>query len=304
MTLLSYQVFMAVADQGSFQKAAQTLQLTPSAVSHAVASMEEELGSPLFVRSRRGVSLTNYGKELFPYIKNVLNSDEYLRQAVAQFNGLQKGSVRLGTFNSACVEWMPGLLKDFQREYPNMRVEIYQGTYDDVNRWLRDGIVDLGFLSSLSVGDLKYEPVYEDRIVCVTPKGFRTKNPGYITIEELRTQKFVTQMEGCDADVSSFMKKYGLSVRGNSYIIDDMSSIALVMGGYGLCLVPELVIRSLNFPVDVYPLDVDEKRTIVLASLHAAVQAPAVQKMRDYIVTRLRAQKDTEHPDKVRSTDH
>ena len=304
MTLLSYQVFMAVADQGSFQKAAQTLQLTPSAVSHAVASMEEELGSPLFVRSRRGVSLTNYGKELFPYIKNVLNSDEYLRQAVAQFNGLQKGSVRLGTFNSACVEWMPGLLKDFQREYPNMRVEIYQGTYDDVNRWLRDGIVDLGFLSSLSVGDLKYEPVYEDRIVCVTPKGFRTKNPGYITIEELRTQKFVTQMEGCDADVSSFMKKYGLPARGNSYIIDDMSSIALVMGGYGLCLVPELVIRSLNFPVDVYPLDVDEKRTIVLASLHAAVQAPAVQKMRDYIVTRLRAQKDTEHPDKVRSTDH
>ena len=76
------------------------------------------------------------------------------------------------------------------------------------------------------------------------------------------------------------------------------------MGGYGLCLVPELVICSLNFPVDVYPLDVDEKRTIVLASLHAAVQAPAVQKMRDYIVTRLRAQKDTEHPDKVRSTDH
>lgn len=69
MTLLSYQIFMAVADQGSFHKAAQAMQLTPSAVSHAVASMEEELGSPLFVRSRRGVSLTNYGKELFPYIK-------------------------------------------------------------------------------------------------------------------------------------------------------------------------------------------------------------------------------------------
>lgn len=288
MTLLSYQVFMAVADQGSFQKAAQTLQLTPSAVSHAVASMEEELGSPLFVRSKRGVSLTNYGKELFPYIKNVLNSDEYLQQAVAQFNGLQKGSVRLGTFNSACVEWMPGLLKDFQQEYPNVRVEIYQGSYHDVKRWLKDGIVDLGFLSSLSVGDLNYEPVYEDRIVCVTPKGFQPRHPGYITVEELKEQKFVTQMEGCDADVNSFMKKYGLPARGNSYIVDDMSAIALVMGGYGLCLVPELVIRNLAFPVDVYPLDVDEKRTIVLASLNAAAQAPAVRRMHDYIVARLR----------------
>ena len=288
MTLLSYQVFMAVADQGSFQKAAQTLQLTPSAVSHAVAAMEEELGSPLFVRSKRGVSLTNYGKELFPYIKNVLNSDEYLQQAVAQFNGLQKGSVRLGTFNSACVEWMPGLLKDFQQEYPNVRVEIYQGSYHDVKRWLKDGIVDLGFLSSLSVGDLNYEPVYEDRIVCVTPKGFQPRHLGYITVEELKEQKFVTQMEGCDADVNSFMKKYGLPARGNSYIVDDMSAIALVMGGYGLCLVPELVIRNLSFPVDVYPLDVDEKRTIVLASLNAAAQAPAVRRMHDYIVARLR----------------
>ena len=63
MTLLSYQVFMAVVEEESFQKAAQALQLTPSAISHAVAGMEAELGSPLFIRSKQGVYLTNYGKE-------------------------------------------------------------------------------------------------------------------------------------------------------------------------------------------------------------------------------------------------
>ena len=82
MTLLSYQVFLAVVEQQSFQKAAQALKLTPSAISHAVSSMESELGSLLFVRSRQGVYLTSYGKALFPYIKNVLNSDEYLQQAI------------------------------------------------------------------------------------------------------------------------------------------------------------------------------------------------------------------------------
>lgn len=286
MTLLSYQVFMAVVEQQSFQKAAQVLKLTPSAISHAVAAMEEELGSMLFVRSRHGVHLTNYGKELFPYIKNVLNSDEYLQQAVAQFNGMQKGLVRLGTFNSACVEWLPSLLKDFEQEYPDVRLDIYQGTYDDVYHWLRDGIVDLGFLSSSSVGELDYVPVYEDRIVCVTPKGFRTKNPGYVTIEELRGQRFVIQREGCDADVNHFLEKYHLSGSGGSRILDDMSAIALVMGGYGVCLVPELVIRNIPFPVDVYPLDVEEKRTIVLASIRSDVFAPAVRRMYDYIIER------------------
>ena len=286
MTLLSYQVFMAVVEQESFQKAAQALKLTPSAISHAVSAMEEELGSMLFVRSRHGVYLTNYGKELFPYIKNVLNSDEYLQQAVAQFNGMQKGPVRLGTFNSACVEWLPSLLKDFERKYPKVRLDIYQGTYDDVYHWLRDGIVDLGFLSSTSVGELAYVPVYEDRLVCVTPKGFQTKHPGYVTIEELREQRFVIQREGCDADVNHFLEKYHLSGSGGSRILDDMSAIALVMGGYGVCLVPELVIRNIPFPVDVYPLDVEEKRTIVLASLRSDVFAPAVRRMYDYIIER------------------
>lgn len=288
MTLLSYQVFMAVVEQQSFQKAAQALQLTPSAISHAVAAMESELGSPLFVRSRQGVYLTNYGKELFPYIKNVLNSDEYLQQAVAQFNGMQKGVVRIGIFNSACVEWMPSLLKDFKQEYPEVQLDIYQGTYDDIYRWLKDGVVDLGFLSASSVGDLACEPIYQDQIVCVVPRGFQTEQPGHITIEELKKQHFVTQREGCDADVNNFMSKYDLPGGGGSYIVDDMSAIALVMGGYGVCLVPELVIRNIPFPVDVYPLDVEEKRTIVLASVRSDVLAPAVQRMHDYILERFR----------------
>ena len=61
MTLLSYQVFQTVVGQGSFQKAAEILNLTPSAVSHAIASMEQELGFSLFTRNKAGVDLTNYG---------------------------------------------------------------------------------------------------------------------------------------------------------------------------------------------------------------------------------------------------
>ena len=94
------------------------------------------------------------------------------------------------------------------------------------------------------------------------------------------------QREGCDADVNHFLEKYHLSGSGGSRILDDMSAIALVMGGYGVCLVPELVIRNIPFPVDVYPLDVEEKRTIVLASLRSDVFAPAVRRMYDYIIER------------------
>ena len=66
--------------------------------------------------------------------------------------------------------------------------------------------------------------------------------------------------------------------------MDDMSAISLVMGGYGVCLVPELVMRKMPFPVDIYPLEVQEERTIVLAYARGDVFAPAVSRVREYIL--------------------
>ena len=80
------------------------------------------------------------------------------------------------------------------------------------------------------------------------------------------------------------MNKYDLPGGGGSYIADDMSAVSLVMGGFGVCLMPELVIRNIPFPVDVIPLEVEEKRTIVLAYVRSDVLAPAVQKMQSYIL--------------------
>ena len=80
MTLFSYEIFDAVARQGSFNKAAQQLHLTPSAISHAIAVMEAELGFTLFNRGKNGVTMTSYGASLYPSIRAVLNSDETLQQ--------------------------------------------------------------------------------------------------------------------------------------------------------------------------------------------------------------------------------
>ena len=148
MTLFSYEIFDAVARQGSFNKAAQQLHLTPSAISHAIAVMEEELGFALFNRGKNGVSMTSYGASLYPSIRAVLNSDEALKQSIARLNGLEKGKVKLGAFNSVCASLLPGLLKSFAAQYPQIEIEVYQGTYDDVKEWLRTGQVDIAFLSS------------------------------------------------------------------------------------------------------------------------------------------------------------
>ena len=100
MTLLTYQVFQTVAGIGSFHKAADILGLTPSAISHAISSFENELGFALLTRSKSGISLTNYGEQLLPYVNAVLNSNESLQQVIAELNGLKQGKIRLGVFSS------------------------------------------------------------------------------------------------------------------------------------------------------------------------------------------------------------
>lgn len=276
MTLLSYQVFKTVADQGSFRKAADLLGLTPSAISHGISSLESELGFPVLNRGKNGVTLTNYGERLLPYVNAVLNSDESLQQAIAEFNGLKQGKVKVGCFSSVCTNWLPELMHSFQKEYPGISIEIFQGTYDDVVYWIKNGVVDLGFLSVSSAADIPIEPLYKDPLLCVVPKGTRQSEEP-MGIEEMRHCQFVTQRESTDADIQNFLKKNNLNVQSSYHVVDDLSTIVMVANGFGICLMPEMVMNDIPYEVDCYPVRPDACRIIGIATLNPHNMAPAVR---------------------------
>lgn len=283
MTLLSYQVLKTVADQGSFRKAAELLGLTPSAVSHAVSSMEKELGFFVFNRGKNGVMLTNYGERLLPYVNAVLNSDESLQQAVAEFNGLKQGRIKIGCFSSVCTNWMPELIHAFAKSYPAIEMEIFQGTYDDVSYWIKNGVVDVGFLSVSSAGEIPIVPLYKDSLLCVVPKGLRTRQ-GRMEVEELREYQFVTQRESTDADIQNFMKEHDLNVTSNYHVVDDLSTVAMVAHGFGICLMPGMVMQDIPYEVDCFHLKEDAYRIIGLAALDFEAMAPAVRMFYEQVV--------------------
>lgn len=285
MTLLTYQVFKIVAEQQSFRKAADILRLTPSAVSHTIAAMESELGFCVLNRSKAGVTLTNYGEKLLPYVNAVLNSDESLQQVISEFNGLKQGKVKIGCFSSVCTNWMPDIMSSFQKKYPGITIEVFQGTYDDVVYWIKNGIVDLGFLSVSSASDIPIEPLYKDPLLCVLPKGtIRENNTDYIEVDEMRQHQFVTQRESTDADIQKFLRDNMLNVQSNYHVVDDLSTIAMVANGFGICLMPELVMNDIPYEVDSYPIRPDAYRIIGIATLNPDFMAPAVRSMYNHIL--------------------
>lgn len=282
MTLLTYQIFQTVVEQGSFQKAAEVLNLTPSAISHAISTSEKELGFPLFHRNKNGITLTSYGESLQPYILTVLNSDQKLQQAISEFNGLTNGSVRIGTFSSVCNHFIPNLVTSFSKLHPNIEIKIYQGTYDDVYSWLKTGVVDLGFLSESSSKELEFTPLYKDELLCVVPKAFPTKHKNYIEPSEIRNQSFVSQRESTDADIQNLFHKHGIKIHSSCHVVDDSSTIAMVAAGLGICIMPKLVMNNMPYDVDMYSFKEAEYRTIGICSPNA--NGPAVKSMHKHIV--------------------
>ena len=206
-----------------------------------------------------------------------------LNQTVGELKGVQRGKVRVGAFNSVCVAWLPQLVAEYRAKYPGVEIEIDQGTYDDVIEWIKTGVVDLGFLSTESTRDLAVRPLYRDRLMCVAPRGFKTRTPGVIVPEEMRAETFVVQGDATDADVQAFLAKYRITVRATCRVVDDLSTIAMVESGFGICIMPSLTLERVHGDVETYAIEPMEYREFGIAVLNPQMMAPAVRQMAMFI---------------------
>ncbi len=283
MTLLSFEIFQTILEQGSFAKAAQILHLTPSAISHSISSMEEEIGFPLFIRGKNGVRLSSAGEQVNPYIQKIVSAEDALNQAVAQMKGLGAGKVSIGCINSVCLAWIPDIIRSFGEEHPQITVEIYQGSYNDVVEWVRNGTIDLGIVSEAASDSLPFTELTEDDLVAVVPRGYMPKSTKMITPEDLKDQPFVIQQDSCDIDIIKYLDEYHLQVRANCHILDDQSAIAMVEARTGLLLMPRLGLINPPKDVEIYPLYPRHYRKLGIITLSDDFMSPAATEMASHI---------------------
>ncbi len=287
MTLLSYQIFNQIIKQGSFAKAAEVMHLTPSAVSHSVSSMEEEIGTAVFVRDKNGVRLTPTGEQLYPYIRRILQANEGLNQTLEEMKGLDVGFVKVGCTNTVCLTWMPGIIKSFNELHPGISLQVFQGSYSDVNDWVKTGTIDIGIISEKACDGVEFDELYADELVCVAPKAHFPHRIKKITPKELLNQPFVVQQDSYNKDVNSYLYENKLEVRANCHILDEQSTIAMVQCGAGLSIMPMLFVgSSLNAQmasVDIYPLEPKEYRILGLCYLDKKLLSTAANALSDHI---------------------
>lgn len=147
MNISKYQIFLKVVSCGSFSKAAEALSFTQSGISHAINSLENELGVMLLSRNRGGVVLTADGRAVLPKIEELCAAHHALMQTVEGLRDMDSGLVKIATFSSVSAQWLPRILKSFGELYPNIEFEVVTGDfYDQIEGWIVSGAVDCGFL--------------------------------------------------------------------------------------------------------------------------------------------------------------
>ena len=155
MTLQKYMAFVRTAEYGSFTKTAELLNYSQSGISRMVSDLEREWNVILLERGKSGVRLTSDGMKLLPLAKNVCAEFEKLQMEVDELNGLQSGLIRIGTFSSVATHWLPNIIREFQKDYPNIDYELLLGDYTEIEEWIAEGRVDCGFLRLPARGDFE-----------------------------------------------------------------------------------------------------------------------------------------------------
>lgn len=245
-----YRIFNEVANLGNITAAAEKLHISQPAVSKAIKSLENQLGGNLFVRTKRGVNLTEEGIELHSYIKTAI---EYIRNAENKFSdmvNLNTGLIKIGVSRTLVKEFLFPYLKEFHKNYPNIKIEIITNKASELVPILRDGRVDLiiANLPMKKFSDIDIINLREIHDIFVASKEFELKEQ-IVNLEDISKYPLILQPKGTNTRdyLDSVMAKYNIYLEPEmtlaSYgLVQDMATIGLGVG----YVVKEFVLEKLS----------------------------------------------------------
>jgi DNA-binding transcriptional LysR family regulator len=162
-------IFYAVAQQGSFTRAAESLQMAQSAVSIAVKKLEQQLDLLLFQRQDRQISLTSEGRVLLGHAEKVLATLDQAQLEMDELRGLRKGEVRIGIPSMLGSYYFPELLMAFKQRYPALKLRVEEAGTRDIQRMIAEGELDLGIIVRDQLPEHLEAELFlrEEMVVCV-----------------------------------------------------------------------------------------------------------------------------------------
>ncbi|MDA2519862.1 LysR family transcriptional regulator [Bacillus cereus] len=243
MSIIKYEIFEAVIKTGSFTKASEILNMTQSAVSHAISNLEKELGTSLFTRNGRSITLTPNGAKAYEYINEILTINRKLVKTDFSDPSRLPKTLTIGTFTSIKNHILPQIIKNFNSLYPFIELVIFEGTYDEIEDWALNRVIDLGFTITENP-NLVSIPFLEDELVIAAPNGVEIYQNDSLLSDFFQKNSIIMPAAPYRKQVENFLNKHNLVPNIHSHISDCNTIVKMVNLGIGISIGPKLFLKS------------------------------------------------------------
>ena len=288
MNLNQLYYFKTLAHLEHYTKAAKELEITQPTLSHAISTLEEEMGTKLFQRRGRNVSLTKYGRFFLDYVEEALQILDTGIQKTKILTGQVTGRIDIGYIYTLGGEFVPQLVGDFIRSHEELKIK-FNFTVGNTRKniqGLKDGQFDIAFCSRVKdEDDIEFIPVGREKLVLVVPKGHPLEVEKVVSISEIAKypQIFFTSNSGLRPTIERMFDREQLTPNIAYEIEEDNFMASVVAQDFGIAIMPEIPILK-QLPVEVIQLrNPGPPRYIYLAQIRGGYQAPIVKKFVDFV---------------------
>lgn len=277
LKLSQLRALLAVAEYGNFSEAALQLDVTQSTISHAIATLEDELGVVLFHRGRHGAQLTPVGTRILADAQKIQGLLDHMMSAADQERGLQGGTVRIASFRSVATHVLPEAIARLHQQHPAIQIsitevdEIYQ-----LKQALSQGQVDVCVAEMLCGEEFETIHILDDDYIALLPPQYGLRD-AQLTLEDLYKYPLISSShDSCSIRIRNRLKELDRELQVAYRIRHDSSMASMVQQGLGIALMTELSSKPVPEGVRICRLPFPLSRPIGASLLKDALHSPAV----------------------------
>ena len=282
-----YKALICAIDTGSLTAAAEQLGYTPSGISRSVASVEEQFGFPLLVRSKSGVKPTEECTQLLPLIRSLLHIQDQLQQTADRVCSLETGSITVGTAYPIYDQILSKGIVAFRKIHPNISIRLIEGTSSALSSQLNQHALDFCIISQRENIPV-FHPLCRDSITAWVSKNHPAVFRGIYKVSDLWNDDYIELYPDLETDNSLFLEKNNLHPTICAATSDIYAAYAMVEAGLGVVLINTLLSRRWQGDVIPLPLDSSSDFEIGIAAKSAEESSPAAREFLNFILPELK----------------
>lgn len=280
-----FKVFSKVAEEGNITKAAEKLYVSQPAITKSIKQLEKNLGGTLFIRTKKGVKLTEEGNVLYLYVKNIL---EEFKNAQNKFNSLinlEEGKIRIGASATVAKHFLMPYIEKFHILYPNIEISIVNELTVNLVKDLKNGYLDL-LVSNMPMDTLNYLKID----VCAklhdtfaTSKKYIDLQDKILKISDITKYKIITQKEPSNTRefLNGFMRENNIEFKPDIEIVSYALVVEFIKSGFGVGYVTKEFVKDELEKGEIYEIKIDKtipERSLGIVTLKNAIPNFATRK--------------------------